>query len=231
MRRPTRPSLRRRRRIPPNGGPAWVSISRSGNRSLSERWCSIAPMYRTLRPSPCKIAVLRRPDLQVLIGEQSVMRRTTMAQPDNGPRDGNADGRNCPSCCACCGAARRDGALPAKAQQIGTATAVNPLSESDGARRLDGHAQSRRPVVHKQRIHTTPSGSVQLLFLDKSTLSIAPNTNILVDEFVYDQNSVPATWRQADGRRSALSSAAISATRARPRSPRPPQLSAFVAAP
>jgi hypothetical protein len=27
-----------------------------------------------------------------------------------------------------------------------------------------------------------PSGSVQLLFLDKSTLGIAPNTSLLIDE-------------------------------------------------
>jgi len=31
-------------------------------------------------------------------------------------------------------------------------------------------------VVHKERIHTSPTGSVQLLFVDQSTLNIAPNT-------------------------------------------------------
>ncbi len=78
---------------------------------------------------------------------------------------------------------------PALAQQVGTATAVNPLSESTppGATTVALTVGAR--VVHKERIHTTPSGSVQLLFLDKSTLSIGPNTNILIDEFVYDPNS------------------------------------------
>ena len=44
-------------------------------------------------------------------------------------------------------------------------------------------------VLHKERIHTSPTGSVQLLFLDKSTLSIAPNTSLVIDEFVYDPNA------------------------------------------
>jgi hypothetical protein len=78
---------------------------------------------------------------------------------------------------------------PARAQQVGTATAVNPLSESTppGAGTTTLNVGAR--IVHKERIHTTPSGSVQLLFLDKSTLSIAPNTSILIDEYVYDPSS------------------------------------------
>jgi hypothetical protein len=80
-------------------------------------------------------------------------------------------------------------AAPAAAQQVGTATAVNPLSESTppGATTIALNVGAR--IVHKERIHTTPSGSAQLLFLDKSTLSIAPNTNILIDEYVYNPNS------------------------------------------
>jgi len=43
--------------------------------------------------------------------------------------------------------------------------------------------------VHKERIHSSPTGSVQLLFLDRSTLNIAPNTSLVIDEFVYDPAS------------------------------------------
>jgi len=80
-------------------------------------------------------------------------------------------------------------AVPAGAQQVGTATAVNPTSESTPPGGSTVALTVGAHVVHKERIHTTPSGGVQLLFLDKSTLSIAPNTNILIDEFVYDPNS------------------------------------------
>ena len=53
-------------------------------------------------------------------------------------------------------------AVPAAAQQVGTATAVNPLSESTppGAATVALTVGAR--IVHKERIHTTPSGTVQL---------------------------------------------------------------------
>src|ERR1700676_2896436 len=80
-------------------------------------------------------------------------------------------------------------AVPAGAQQVGTATAVNPLSETTAPGAATVTLTVGAYIVHKERIHTTPTGTVQLLFLDKSTLSIAPNTSILIDEYVYDPNS------------------------------------------
>jgi len=79
--------------------------------------------------------------------------------------------------------------MSALAQQVGTATAVNPLSESTppGAATVPLTVGAR--IIHKERIHTTPTGSAQLAFLDKSTLSIAPNTSITINDFVYDPNS------------------------------------------
>jgi FecR protein len=80
-------------------------------------------------------------------------------------------------------------ALPAAAQQVGTATAVNPTSQGTmpGASLVALTVGAR--IVHKERIQTTPTGTVQLLFLDKSTLSIGPNSNILIDEYVFDPKS------------------------------------------
>jgi hypothetical protein len=80
-------------------------------------------------------------------------------------------------------------AVPALAQQAGTATAVNPTTDSTPPGSSTVNLTVGANIVHKERIHTTPSGSVQLLFVDKSTLSIAPNTNILIDEYVYDPHS------------------------------------------
>lgn len=77
----------------------------------------------------------------------------------------------------------------ALAQQVGTATAVNPESDSTPPGGSTVALTVGAQVVHKERIHTTPTGSVQLLFLDKSSLSIGPNTSILIDEFVYDPNT------------------------------------------
>jgi hypothetical protein len=79
--------------------------------------------------------------------------------------------------------------LPAVAQEVGTATAVNPLTESiqPGATTTTLNVGSH--IVHNERIHTTPTGSVQLLFTDHSTMSISANADIVIDEYVYDPNS------------------------------------------
>jgi hypothetical protein len=76
--------------------------------------------------------------------------------------------------------------VPVLAQEVGTTTAVNPDSQSTppGAGTVTLKVGAR--IVHKERIRTTSTGTVQLLFLDKSTLSIAPNTDILIDDYVYN---------------------------------------------
>jgi hypothetical protein len=75
------------------------------------------------------------------------------------------------------------------AQQVGTATAVNPSTETTPPGGSTTTLVVGARIVHKERIHTSTTGSVQLLFLDKSTLNIAPNTSLLIDEFVYDPAS------------------------------------------
>ncbi len=74
----------------------------------------------------------------------------------------------------------------AHAQQVGTAAAVNPASvarETSGDTRTIVLGQS---IAHKERIQTTAAGSVQLLFLDKTSMTIGPNSDVSIDEYVYD---------------------------------------------
>jgi hypothetical protein len=76
----------------------------------------------------------------------------------------------------------------AQAQQVGTAAAVNPSAQ------VRGTAGSRtvvigQSIVHRERIQTTSAGSVQLLFLDKTSMTIGPNSDLAIDEYVYDPNS------------------------------------------
>jgi hypothetical protein len=80
-------------------------------------------------------------------------------------------------------------ALPAVAQEVGTATAVNPLTESTPPGATTTTLNVGSHIVHNERIHTTPTGSVQLLFTDHSTMSISANSDIVIDEYVYDPNS------------------------------------------
>ncbi|MBV8446995.1 MAG: FecR domain-containing protein, partial [Hyphomicrobiales bacterium] len=44
-------------------------------------------------------------------------------------------------------------------------------------------------VVSDERIETSATGSVQLVFIDKTTLNIGPNSTLVIDKFVFD----PAT--------------------------------------
>ncbi len=79
-------------------------------------------------------------------------------------------------------------ALPgaASAQQaVGTAAAVNPRSTGDGARVL----QLGSRIIHNERISTSDTGSVQVVFVDKTTLSIGPSSSLVIDKFVYDPST------------------------------------------
>ena len=78
---------------------------------------------------------------------------------------------------------------PAAAQEVGTATAVNPLSESTPPGAATAPLIVGAHIVHNERIHTTPDGTVQLRFTDRSSMSIAPNTDIVINEYVYDPNA------------------------------------------
>lgn len=81
------------------------------------------------------------------------------------------------------------GIAPAVAQQVGTATAVNPLSESTPPGAATAPLIVGAHIVHNERIHTTPDGTVQLRFTDRSSMSIAPNTDIVINDYVYDPNA------------------------------------------
>ncbi len=75
----------------------------------------------------------------------------------------------------------------AQGAQVGTAAAVNPKSTGQGA----SGARTLKlgsSIIHKERIQTSDTGSVQVLFVDKTTLNIGPGSNLLIDEFVYDPN-------------------------------------------
>ena len=75
---------------------------------------------------------------------------------------------------------------PALAQSIGTTGAVNPAAQTQPP---GGELRTMNVggnVVFKQRVNTSANGSVQLIFVDKTTLNIGPNSQLVIDEFVYD---------------------------------------------
>jgi hypothetical protein len=73
------------------------------------------------------------------------------------------------------------------AQQIGVAAAVN--NQVDG---LSGSSARRLAagsgVFENERVRTGDASTAQLLFLDKTTVSIGPKAELTLDKFVFDPN-------------------------------------------
>ncbi|MFT0876247.1 FecR domain-containing protein [Rhodopseudomonas sp. G2_2311] len=72
----------------------------------------------------------------------------------------------------------------AVAQEVGKASAVNPAATANLRTISIGES-----IAHKERIKTTDKGSVQILFIDKTSMTVGPNSDLTIDEYVYDPNS------------------------------------------
>lgn len=75
------------------------------------------------------------------------------------------------------------------AQKIGVVSAANPSLQSETNNGETRKLKVGDPVFFGEKIITNDKGNAQLIFEDKSTLTIAANSAITVDEFIYD----PAT--------------------------------------
>ncbi len=76
--------------------------------------------------------------------------------------------------------------VPAEADKVGVAAAVNP----DAFSSLAGSPQSQlsigKSIFYNERINTTGSGLVQVLLVDGSTFTVGPGSDLVIDKFVYD---------------------------------------------
>jgi hypothetical protein len=79
--------------------------------------------------------------------------------------------------------------MRAEAQNSGRVTAVNPDASGTPPGAASRMLAIGTNVIHKERIKTTANGSTQILFPDQSTLNVGRNSNIVIDEFVYDPNA------------------------------------------
>ena len=81
----------------------------------------------------------------------------------------------------------------ARQLEIGTTAAVNPATTGtppgQGTRTLFIGTN----VFFKERIATSVTGQTQLLFLDASSLTVGPNSELVLDEFVYDPETSTGT--------------------------------------
>ena len=77
----------------------------------------------------------------------------------------------------------------AQSQQIGVTAAVNPAAEGRPPSAPVRELRVGVNVVANERIVTTAGGQAQMLFLDESAFSIGPDSDVVLDEFVYDANA------------------------------------------
>src|SRR3984957_3553344 len=77
----------------------------------------------------------------------------------------------------------------ARADTVGTAGAVNTATSGTAPGASTRVIEIGAQVVENEKIQTTASGSVQVLFIDKTTLNVGPNSSLVIDRFVYN----PAT--------------------------------------
>ena len=74
-------------------------------------------------------------------------------------------------------------------EDVGAAAAVKPSSTGTppggNSRTLDIGAR----IASQERIHTDGTGSLQVMFLDKTTLTIGPSSDLVVDQFVYNPSA------------------------------------------
>src|SRR5580693_3550811 len=74
----------------------------------------------------------------------------------------------------------------ARADTVGTAGAVNTTSSGTPPGAPTRVIEIGTQMVENEKIQTTATGSVQVLFIDKTTLNVGPNSTLVIDRFVYN---------------------------------------------
>ena len=77
---------------------------------------------------------------------------------------------------------------PAEANKVGVAAAVNPDAFSSLAGAPKSQLNIGKSIFFNERIATTTSGLVQVLLVDGSTFTVGPDSDLVIDKFVYDPN-------------------------------------------
>lgn len=71
-------------------------------------------------------------------------------------------------------------------EKVGVSSAVNPQASSTPPGRPTRQLVLGQDLVFNERISTGEGGQTQVLFLDQSSMSVGPNSDLVIDQFVYD---------------------------------------------
>ncbi|MCZ8107445.1 MAG: FecR domain-containing protein, partial [Burkholderiales bacterium] len=81
------------------------------------------------------------------------------------------------------------GAQAQSPSQVGTTAAVKPSTTGTRPTGQIRILQIGADLVFKERVQTAVDGAAQVLFIDKSTLNLGPDSDVLIDEYVYNPNA------------------------------------------
>jgi trimeric autotransporter adhesin len=84
-------------------------------------------------------------------------------------------------------------ATPAAAQRIGVSSAVNPATTGAPPGGTARQLVIGENIVYNEHIATGAAGQTQILFVDESTISVGPNSDMTIDKFVYDPKTGTGT--------------------------------------
>src|ERR1043165_1813153 len=77
----------------------------------------------------------------------------------------------------------------AVAQSAGSGSAVNPRTTGTPPSGASRSLQIGSNVVYKERVQTSGEGTAQITFPDRTTLNVGRNSNLIINEFVYNPES------------------------------------------
>ena len=78
---------------------------------------------------------------------------------------------------------------PSHSQDVGVTAATNPVATGQAPGQSVRELRIGLNIVRNERIRTTGAGATQVIFVDRTTLTIGPNSDITIDEYVYNPNS------------------------------------------
>lgn len=78
---------------------------------------------------------------------------------------------------------------PSMGEDIGTTTATNPVATGEPPGQGVRELRIGLNVVRNERIRTTAAGSTQVIFVDRTSLTIGPNSDITIDQYVYNPDA------------------------------------------
>ena len=80
--------------------------------------------------------------------------------------------------------------LPATAdERVGVNVAVNPAGTATPPNGPMRQLMIGQDVIFKEQVSTEDKGQTQIHFLDESSMSVGPNSDLVIDEFVYDPHA------------------------------------------